>query len=104
MKLGKPTIGSTKSSHIDCVKELKSMLRDKEMVITDLQLETKMANNKLEQLESTLRRKDEETYQIKRNQDYLEKMIKTKAIDWQQTKGLKPTTIRANKQTIMFTW
>lgn len=70
-----------KNSTGDCIKELKTILQEKEMLITDLRLETKITNHKLLELESTLRQRDEESFVIKRNNEYFEKIIKSKLID-----------------------
>lgn len=57
------------------------MLREKEMLITDLRFETKLAAHRLAELEASLQRKKEESYAMKMNNDYLEKAIKAKLLD-----------------------
>lgn len=74
------TVG-TVGGNGDCIDELKTILQEKEMLITDLRLETKLTNTKLLELENLLRKKDEESFQMKKNNDYLEKIFKSKMID-----------------------
>lgn len=57
------------------------MLREKEMLITDLRFETKWASHRLAELEASLKEKEEESYAMRVNNDYLEKAIKSKLLD-----------------------
>ena len=77
----KPKKSPSQKSSDEYVEELKSMLQEKEMTITDLRLESKITNHRLEELENTLRKREEETYLIRKNNDYFEKVIKSKLID-----------------------
>lgn len=65
----------------ECIQELKSILREKEMFITDLRIESKLTSHRIEEMANALRKGEEETLAIKRNNDYLEKAIKSKVLD-----------------------
>lgn len=72
---------SRKQSNNEYVHELKSILREKEMMITELRLESKLTCTRLEELETTLQRREEETANMRKTNDYLEKAIKSKLLD-----------------------
>lgn len=72
---------SSKKSNNEYVHELKSILREKEMMITDLRLESKLTSTRLEELETTLRRREEESVMMRKTNDYLEKAVKSKLLD-----------------------
>ena len=63
------------------MEELKHILQEKEMLITELRLDAKRTTNKLFDLEMTLKRRDEESMIIKKNSEYLEKIYKSKLIE-----------------------
>ena len=60
---------------------MKRILREKEIIITDMRLDSKLTLHRLDEMENILRRKEEETLVIKKNNDYLEKAVKSKLID-----------------------
>lgn len=51
------------------------------MFITDLRIESKLTSHRIEEMANALRKGEEETLAIKRNNDYLEKAIKSKVLD-----------------------
>jgi neuron navigator 2 len=66
---------------IESVVELKNILREKEMMITDMRLGSLAVNHRLEQLEDALKNSKEETNNLKRNKEFLERMMKSKIIE-----------------------
>ncbi|KAH9413228.1 hypothetical protein DERP_006915 [Dermatophagoides pteronyssinus] len=70
-----------KKTNGDCLEELKHILQEKEMLITELRLDAKRTTNKLFELEMSLKRRDEESMIIKKNSEYLEKIYKSKLIE-----------------------
>lgn len=72
---------NSKKSNNEYVHELKSILREKEMMITELRLESKLTSSRLEELETTLRRREEESVMMRKTNDYLEKAVKSKLLD-----------------------
>lgn len=72
------SIGGRKS---DCVHELRTVLKEKDLIIADLQFETKLTTHRIEELENILRKRDEQNLAMQKKQDYLEKAIKTKLYD-----------------------
>jgi neuron navigator 2 len=68
-------------SETESVIELKNILREKEMMITDMRLGSLAVNHRLEQLEDALKNSKEETNNLKKNKEFLEKMMKSKIIE-----------------------
>ena len=56
-------------------------MKEKDLIIADLQFETKLTTHRIEELENILRKRDEQNLAMQKKQDYLEKAIKTKLYD-----------------------
>lgn len=72
---------TAKTESSESVTHLRDLIRQKELTITDLRLESLATTNRLEKLEDDLKSSRQETNQMKKNKDYLEKMIKMKIIE-----------------------
>ena len=73
-------MSSTKETK-ESVSHLRDLIREKELTISDLRLESLATTNRLERLDGYLKNSREETTHLKRNKDFLEKMIKMKIIE-----------------------